>query len=296
MDRKRISMLLGDLGILTVALIWGATNVVIRGALSGITPFWFCGLRFMLAFFTLLLLFGKRACAMPRKIRATGTAIGAIFVCAYLVGAVALLYTTAGNQSFIISMSVVFVPLCIWAYTRKFPGWHIAGAVVLCTAGMAGLMLDGNLNLNVGDALCFASMVFVSAHIMLVQRFVQGADPYGLACWQAFGGMLASLACALLFEPFPADISTPAWLAVVYAATIGFALTLVLQNTAQQHTTATHAAILLSLSGVFGSVIGVIFLGEPMTSRIFLSSATILAGVLLAEAIPSAGKRRNGGK
>ena len=59
-----------------------------------------------------------------------------VFICAYLAGAVGLLYTTAGNQSFIISMSVVFVPLSVWLFTRKFPGWHVAAAVVLCTAGI----------------------------------------------------------------------------------------------------------------------------------------------------------------
>lgn len=39
MDAKRKLMIIGDLAVLLVAFIWGATNVVIRDALSGITPF-----------------------------------------------------------------------------------------------------------------------------------------------------------------------------------------------------------------------------------------------------------------
>lgn len=288
MEKKRLYMLLGDLGILTVAFIWGATNVVIRDALSGITPFWFCALRFLFAYAAVMLLFGKRAFALPRKTRAQGTMIGMVFICAYLVGAVALLYTTAGNQSFIISMSVVFVPLAVWIMTKKFPGWHIVCSVLLCTAGMAGLMLDSSFSINTGDALCFASMLFVTAYILLVQKFVQNVDPYALACWQALGGMLLSLVCALIFEPFPANIGKAAWIAILYAATLGFAFTLVLQNVAQKYTTATHAAILLSTSGLFGSGLGIIFLGEPMTLRIFIASALILAGVVIAEAVPAA--------
>ena len=50
-------------------------------------------------------------------------------------------------------------------------------------------------------------------------------------------------------------------------------------------------AILLSTSGVFGSVAGVIFIGEPMTFRIFMASAMILTGVITVEAVPAIRKR-----
>lgn len=238
-----------------------------------------------------MLIFGKRAMAMERRAKAAGTFTGMVFICAYLAGAVGLLYTTAGNQSFIISMSVVFVPLSVWLFTRKFPGWHVVTAVALCTAGMAGLVLDGNLSVNIGDLLSAGAMLFVTAYILLVQKFVDGADPCGLACWQAFGGMILAVAAALAFEPIPAHLSGAAWAAIVYAGTIGFALTLVLQTTAQKYTTSTHVAILLSTSGIFGSAIGVIFIGEPMTWRIFIASALILAGVLSVEVIPAVRKQ-----
>ncbi len=297
MDRKKLQMLLGDLGILAVAFIWGATNVVIRDALGGITPFWFSGLRFTISFATVSLFFGTRALALPSRMRVAGVLVGCVFVSACILGALALVYTTAGNQSFIVSMSVVFVPLSVWFFTRKFPGWHIVASVMLCTAGMAGLMLDGEFVVNVGDALCFGSMLFITAYIILVQKYVRDVDPYGLACWQALGAMVLALGTAFAFEPFPERIPLAAWLAIGFAATIGFALTLVIQNVAQKYTTATHVAILLSTSSVFGSAIGVIFIGEPMTFRIFIASALILIGVLTAEAVPAvANSRKNGEK
>ena len=291
-------MLLGDLGILLVALIWGTTNVVIRDALEGITPLWFCGLRFAIAWMTVMLFFGKKAFLLPKDARLKSTLVGMVFICAYLCGAIGLLYTTAGNQSFIISMSVVLVPLSVWIITKKFPGWHVVLSVLLCTAGMVGLMLDVDLSVNLGDLLSFASCVFVTIYILLVQKYVRGADPYALTCWQALGGMLLAVAAAAIFEPFPAAIPPKAWLALIHTGTIGFALTLVIQTVAQKYTNATHVAILLSTSGVFGSVAGVIFIGEPMTFRIFIASAMILAGVMIVEALPALRKkcRENGAK
>jgi drug/metabolite transporter (DMT)-like permease len=135
--------------------------------------------------------------------------------------------------------------------------------------------------------------MFVTAYILLVQKFVDGADPYGLACWQALGGMVLSFAAAVIFEPFPSHLPLSAWIAIIYAGTIGFALTLVLQTIAQKYTSATHVAILLSTSGIFGSAAGIIFIGEPMTVRIFAASALILAGVLTVEAVPAMMRRRS---
>lgn len=282
------NMLLGDGAVLLVALIWGATNVVMRGALEGITPFWFCALRFIVAWVTVAAVFPRQTLALPVKSRIAGIFTGAVFSFAYLSGAVALLYTTAGNESFIISMSVVFVPLAVWVWTRRFPGWHLAVGVLLCLSGMAGLVLGDNMTVNFGDMLAFVSMLFVTAYILLVQKFVAGADPYGLSSWQACGVFVASVTAALIFEPFPAHLGAAAICAILYAGTIGFALTLVLQTVAQKYTTPTHVAILLSTSGIFGSLIGVVFLGEPMTWRIFIASALILAGVLTVEAVPAA--------
>lgn len=292
MDAKRRSMIIGNLAVLLVAFIWGATNVVIRDALDGITPFWFCCLRFIVAAATLMLIFGRRALAMKRSAQVKGTLTGFVFSLSYIVGAVALLYTTAGNQSFIISMSVVFVPMCVWLFTKKFPGWHVILSVALCLAGLCGLMLDGNLKINPGDALSTFSMFCVTGHILLVEKFVADEDACGLACWQAVGAMVSSTVCALAFEPIPESLPFAAWFAAVYAGTVGFALTLVLQTAAQKFTSPTHVAILLSTSGIFGSLLGVVFIGEPMTWRIFIASALIFAGVMTVETVPALKKKK----
>ena len=292
MDAKRRAMVVGDLAVLLVAFIWGLTNVVIRDALDGITPFWFCFLRFVVASAVLMLLFGRRAFAMTRRAKVRGMLTGVVFSLAYLSGAVGLLYTTAGNQSFIVSMSVVFVPLCVWLLTKKFPGRHVMVSVALCLAGLCGLMLDGNFRVNPGDALSAFAMLCITGYILLVEKFVAGEDACGLACWQAAG--TGSKASAQRAEHIivPAEIGRAAWLAVIYAGTIGCALTLVLQTAAQKFTSPTHVAILLSTSGIFGSLLGVVFIGEPMTWRIFIASALIFAGVIIVEAVPALRKKK----
>lgn len=287
MDRNRMNVLLADLGILFIAFLWGTTNVMMRDALTGITPFWFCGLRFTVACFTVMLFFGKKAFALSNRDKITSSLIGMVYICAFIAGAVALIYTTAGNQSFIISMAVVLVPIAVWILSKKFPGWHVIASMAMCSVGLAGLMLDGELSVNIGDLLSFLACVFVTIYILLVQKFVQKVDAYSLACWQSFGGMLLALAVAAIFEPLPRDLSLKVWIVILHTGTIGFALTLVIQAVAQQYTSATHVAILLSTAGVFGSVTGIIFLGEPMTFRIFTASALILGGVIMVEAVPA---------
>lgn len=281
------NVFLGDMAILLVSVIWGVTNVVIRNTLSDITPFWFCVLRFLTAWLTLMLIFGKRAIMADIHTKIAGGLTGCVFIMAYLMGAMGLLYTTAGNQSFIISMSVVFVPMSVWILTKKFPGRHVLLSVLLCTAGMAGLMLDSSMHINRGDVLSFISMLFITVYILLVQRFAGKSDVYALSCWQSFGGLVLAFTAAVLFEPIPKHIAKETAYAILYAGTIAFALTLVLQTWAQKHTTSTHTAILLSTSGFFGSAIGIMVLGEPMTCRILISSLLIFLGVAAVEIIPA---------
>lgn len=279
-------MLLGDLALMVVSFLWGLTNVVIRDALDGITPLWFCGLRFPIALITVMIFFGKRAFAMNKREKISGLLLGAIFVSAYPIGAVALLYTKAANESFIISMSSVTVPLVTWMMTRKFPGWHIIVAVVLCTIGAAGLVFDANMTANWGDILCIGCLIAVTIYMLLLNKFAPECDPLGFSCWQAVGGCILAVAIAVLFEPFPAHIPMRAWLALIYAGTAAFALTLVLQTWAQAHTSATHAALILACSGVFATVIECIFMNEPLTLRAAVSSLLIMLGIVSIEIIP----------
>ena len=52
---------------------------------------------------------------------------------------------------------------------------------------------------------------------------------------------------------------------------------------AQKYTNSTHAAIILSLEAVFGSLLSILILGDNFTSLMFLGCLIIFLGILTAE-------------
>ena len=294
MEKNRLNMLLGDLGILFVALIWGTTNVVIRDALEG-SPALVLRAAFAIAWATVMIFSAeKHSYSAESKAEEHACRNGLHLRLPDRGDRPALHHR---RQPVLHNLHVGRARAALRLdHHPQIPGWHVVIAVLLCTAGMVGLMLDVDLSVNLGDLLSFSACVFVTIYILLVQKYVRGVDPYALTCWQALGGMLLAVSAAAIFEPFPENIPLRAWLALIHTGTVGFALTLVIQTVAQKYTNATHVAILLSTSGVFGSVAGVMFIGEPMTFRIFIASAMILAGVMIVEALPALRKkyRENG--
>jgi len=63
------------------------------------------------------------------------------------------------------------------------------------------------------------------------------------------------------------------------ATVIGFSL----QVWAQQHTSPSHTAILLSLEPVFAGLTSYVFLHERLGARALVGAALVLAGILIAE-------------
>jgi drug/metabolite transporter (DMT)-like permease len=76
--------------------------------------------------------------------------------------------------------------------------------------------------------------------------------------------------------------------AVLYAGVLSIGLGYTGQIVAQQHTSPTHAAIILSLESVFAALSGWLVLGEALAPRQLVGCGLMLAGMLLAQ-VPRAG-------
>ena len=60
-------------------------------------------------------------------------------------------------------------------------------------------------------------------------------------------------------------------------------LAFLLQTVAQKYTSSTHAAILMSLESVFGSIFSIILLGDRFTLMMAIGCVVIFLGVITAE-------------
>lgn len=281
MDKKK--SLYADLSLLLVAIIWGSGFVVTKNALDHVTSYQLLAFRFTIATIVLALVFFKKIKKATLKDVKAGMLVGLFLFGGFATQTVGLNYTSVGKQAFITATNVVMVPFIYWAISKKKPDNYDIFGAILCFVGIGVLSLDGNLSINYGDFLTLICSVFFALHISSVGYFAKDADPFVLTVVQFATAALLSIISVFIFESGSVEIHQEAIIPILYLGLFSTLLAFLIQNVAQKYTTSTHAAIILSLEAVFGSLLALIFLKEPFTFRFLIGCFAILISVITSE-------------
>jgi len=283
------SSLRADLALAGIALIWGATFVMVKEALQDASTLLFLALRFSLASVALGLVF--RTCyggffAGRRTLKA-GLLAGICLFAGYLLQTFGLRYTTASKSAFLTGLSIVLVPLLGSAVYRTVPHASEWLGVVVAMAGMGLLTLHGDsIGIGFGDLLTLGCAVAFAAHILVVGHYSRKVGFEGLSLIQITTAASIALATFWWIEP-PRVQWTPGLLAALgVTGLLATALAFTVQAWAQKHTTATHTALIFALEPVFAWVTSYVVAGERLSARAGLGAVLILGGILLVEVKP----------
>lgn len=278
-------------------IVWGATFVLIKAALGDVSPALFVALRFGLAAIVLLILFGARARRqLTWKGAGAGVLAGTFLAAAYLFQTVGLKFTTAPKSAFITGLASVMVPLLGSLVYRLRPQVSEWIGVLLATAGLGLMTLEGPLgSMSRGDLLTFFCALAFACHVLTLGRYSPRVDFELLSIMQVTTA--AAWAC-ILFQ----QVETPhlVWRpAVVYAILVTgllcTALAFSVQAWAQRYTTSTRTALLYMLEPVFAWMTSYVTVGEGLSGRGATGAALILGGVLMVELKPWGTRRHPSG-
>jgi drug/metabolite transporter (DMT)-like permease len=279
-----------DLALGFCALIWGTTFVVVKDALADISVVAYIAVRFTLSAALMGIIFWRSLRQMRGKTAWAGAQIGIFMFGGYIFQTAGLRYTTPAKAAFITGMSVVLVPLLLAVFgRRRIAGWIWAGAA----AALAGLYFltvppEGLGALNRGDPIVFGCAVMFALHMIFIGRYVGDHSVGALAFLQvattaALSVLLLPLLAVTGWEHFRLVPNGTVIFAVlitsVGSTVIGFSF----QTWAQQHTSPSHTAILVSLEPVFAALTSSLLVREHFGARTLIGAALILAGILLAE-------------
>lgn len=284
-----------DLALTLVAVVWGATFVMVKQALHEISTMYFLALRFGLASLCMLALFlpGFRdmpAGALWRGLR--GGAVAGAFLClGYILQTFGLKYTSAGNSGFLTGLNIVLVPVIGAAVFRRWPQIRELLGVTVATAGLATLTIpsmDGAFslgNLNRGDLLTIGCAIAFACHLLVLGYYSQRERFEAVAVGQ--------IVCAAVLSSLSLSIEAPriAWsrpvvTALLVTAVLGTAGAFGIQTWAQQFTTPTRTALIFALEPVVALATAVLVGGERLTAGAVAGGALILAGILTVEIKP----------
>jgi drug/metabolite transporter (DMT)-like permease len=164
--------------------------------------------------------------------------------------------------------------------------------VCLAIIGIALLTLNIQLKVGVGDLLCILCAFLFAVHIIVTGVYTQDVDSITLSVLQLGFVGLFSIVFSMLTETVKLPSTGLSWFAILALSILCTAVGYIVQTTAQQYTSASHAGLILSLEPVFSAIFAFAFLGEILSVKGYIGAAILLSGVLLAE-LDLKGKGKN---
>jgi drug/metabolite transporter (DMT)-like permease len=276
------------------ALIWAGHAIVGRLAVGEIGPMMLVFLRWGVAS-------GPIAFAARKTLRADlrllwprwplWAAMGALGFTAFnALFYAAAHYTTALNMSLIQAASPALVLIGATAVFGVRTSFAQAFGAALTILGVAVISTEGDwrrladLNLNFGDALMLlASAIY--AFYTLGLRMRPAVSAFGFLAFMAIAAFVTSIPLFAM-EAAMRGVTWPTWkgwLVLVYAALGPAFLAQVFYMRGVQLIGPSRAGVFVNLVPVFGALLAVALLGEPLQNFHMAALALVAAGIVIAQ-------------
>ncbi len=278
-------------------LVWGSTFLGTKICLREFPPLWMAALRYALTSLICLPLWW-RLVELPQKRRVLRSArlylmvtLSGVFFAA-LFQNIGLQYTTATVAALISILEPVLVAVFCVVFLRErlkcraVCGLALAllGGWVLATNGQlpSKELLDGGVK---GNLFVVLSLVSYAAYTIFSKRLLESDSPLSAVTISSFLGMIMLALVAWIFEPMPAwsRISSGAWLALIYMGVFPTALAYGLYNWLLQRVAASRMTVVLFLIPIYGAILGVLILKEPLSAATGWGALLTFIGVGIFE-------------
>ncbi|MGH8156791.1 MAG: DMT family transporter [Rhodanobacter sp.] len=289
MSTSRRIAALATLGLLAMTAVWGSTFVLIKDVVARMPVADFLAVRFSIAALAMLALFARPVLRLGRRQVMRGLLLGVVYGAGQLLQTWGLSLIAPSVSGFATGMYVVFTPILAMLLLRQRMAGVVWLAVLLSTAGLALLSLNG-VSVGLGVWLTLASAALYGLHIVGLGQWSRQGEAFGLSAVQM---VAIAVVCLLATAPhgpmLPPDRS--AWFAVLYMALVAGAGAMLMQTWAQSHLPATRAAIVMTTEPVFAAAFAVLLGSDVLSWRMLVGGGLILAAMYLVELTPRRGAR-----
>ena len=284
--------MLADLALLYCAMFWGFSFPTMKILVNIYPTCWLLFLRFGTGSLMIYAFFHRRIHESIRKCLKGGMIIGTLLFLAIGSQTVGLNYIGGGRSAFISAIYVLIVPLMVWAFRKKFPGWITLFAACLCILGMYFLTGDDMTGpMNAGDILTMICAVTFAVQILAINHYTSDCDPVTLSFVEFVTLAVLAFVTSLILETRNEILSMNGIYELVFTIIFATFGCYMIQICAQKYAKPSHAAIIMSLESVFGLISSVIVLHESLTLRMLTGCTLIFTAVIVSELSPFLSKR-----
>jgi drug/metabolite transporter (DMT)-like permease len=289
-DNKKISLKVA-LFVLFTALLWGGNGVSVKIGLQGIPPLALAGLRFGLGFLCIAgwILWTRTSIRIRPGEIYPFTIISFLFTIQICLLNIGLTKTLVSYSTLIFSLYPFFIALLANYFipgdrlTRR----HISGLLVAFLGIFVIVLgkLGGPTNQNIwfGNLLTLISSLCLSTQFVYTKRIIRGIDPIKLLFWQMIYCVPTFFLLSLFTERGISHYTiTPKviW-ALLYQGMVVAGFCFIGRNLLLKQYPASKLSAFFSTSPLFGVLLSILILHEPITLEILMGGSLVGVGIYL---------------
>ncbi|WP_354623181.1 DMT family transporter [Psychromonas sp. MME2] len=270
-----------ELILVATTLLAAAGWVFSKQAIQGLPPFGFIGMRFLLASLCLLPFCIKalKEASWSDCFKAMRVGVllgGAIFCWIYAIS----ISDTLGEGAFIMSLSMLLVPLLAWPLFGTKPARLFWISLPIAIIGLFLLSWNGQWVVSRSQFWYLISAFGLALHFNFNSKYSSKLPPMLLTTLQLFVGGILGILLSLLFETIPTQVSLITWQWFALSVLLATSLRYLMQTVGQKHATPANAAILMLLEPIWTLLLSVLIYEESMPINKVLGCALLFFALL----------------
>lgn len=253
-----------------------------KETIQGLPPFGFIGARFTIASLCLLPLCYRPLLSANMRDVFAASGVGLLLGSAVMTWIYAIsISDTLGEGAFIMSLSMLFVPVIAWVMFRQRPQRIFWVSLPIAVLGLACLSLADGWKQSASQLWFLGAALILALHFNVNSKYSQKLPVLLLTCLQLFSAGCLGLVVSYFMESFPSEVESSIWWWFALSTLLATSLRYVMQTMGQKFVQAGNAALIMILEPVWTVVLSILWYGEVLTTNKLIGCLLILFSLVI---------------
>ena len=283
--RSKLYELRADLLLLSVAIAWGVTFLMVQDAINSTPVYAFLFFRFGIASILMFFIAYKYLNQINKRTIFYGVILGTFLFSAFATQTFGLLYTKSSIVAFITGLNVIFVPFLAYLVFKDHISKKVFIAAIVAVIGLYSLTMSGTLPVGIGVFLTLICAFLFVLQIIYTVKFSKEVNVFLLVLFQLITVTILSLIFSLSLDDVTFNLSYDYafFKAVLITAIFATVYAFLIQTYMQQFTTASKTAIIFAMEPVSAAIFAYFMISETLTSIQLSGAVLIVLATIIAE-------------
>lgn len=274
-----------DFLLLSVAILWGITFLMVQEAINSTPVYSFLFFRFTLASLLMFFIAFKFFKHITKQTVLYGFILGTLLFSAFATQTFGLSYTKSSVVAFITGLSVLCVPFLAFFLFKEKVRKNVLIAAIVAAIGLYLFTMAGDLSIGRGEILTIICAFLFALQIIFTGKFSKQVNVFLLVLFQLITVSVLSLLFSLYFDntTFLLDYNFVFFKAVIITAIFATVYAFLIQTYMQQFTTPTKTAIIFTMEPVSAAIFAYITINELLNTTQIWGAILIISATLIAE-------------